>query len=405
MTTPEMGSVKGARIGIVKSLALLAVGLLPWPADWDNVRDVIDSVRSPELNRAEREGQGFGYYDGLIGGREGSESSRADVAQRLSGNPSGWVPFKQANVVQYRDGEFLQFELLPSVQRTLFGQPFITNQFGMHDDPVEVEKSDGTFRIAVLGSSIEMGWGVKHQDTYINQFEEWLNTHSALLGLVPPRRFEVLNFGVAAYSPMQRLEALRDKVLRFRPDLVIYSATTLDVRLMEIHLCDMMRKNVDLKYDFLLEMANLAGVESDDLRVNSDGEMINKSRLKRKLRPFYWGLYDKTMDAVAAECRVAGVPLVMAIIPRVGKSDFPATRFEPVARLKAIASHQGLTVFDLSDTFDSFDPGEIEIAAWDDHPNAIGHRRLFLALARAMVKDQEIYQLLFRQTQVGHGAG
>jgi hypothetical protein len=405
MTTPEMGSVTAARIGFVKSLVLLAIGLLPWPVDWDKVRDVIDSVRSPELNRAEREGQGYGYYDVLIGAREGSDSSRGDPVNRLTGNPSGWVPFKQANVVQYRDGEFLQFELLPSVERTLFGQPFITNEFGMHDDPVDVEKSDGTFRIAVLGSSIEMGWGVKHQDTYINQLEEWLNMHSARLGLTSPRRYEVLNFGVAAYSPMQRLEALRDKVLRFRPDLVIYSATTLDIRLMEIHLCDMMRKNVDLKYDFLHEMAELAAVERDDLRVNSDGEMVNKARLKRKLRPFYWGLYDKTMEAIAADCRVAGVPLVVAIIPRVGKSDLPPARAEPVARLRAIAAHQGLLVFDLSDTFDAFDPGEIEIAAWDDHPNAIGHRRLFLALARAMVKDQEIYRLLFRQNQVGPGAG
>ena len=51
--------------------------------------------------------------------------------------------------------------------------------------------------------------------------------------------------------------------------------------------------------------------------------MINKDRLKRKLRPFYWGLYDKTMQAIAADCRVAGVPIVMAIIPRVGKSDYP----------------------------------------------------------------------------------
>ena len=56
---------------------------------------------------------------------------------------------------------------------------------------------------------------------------------------------------------------------------------------------------------------------------------------------------------------------------------------EPVARLKAIAAHQGLTVFDLSDTFDAFDPADIEIAAWDDHPNAIGHRRLVPVLARA----------------------
>ena len=69
MTTPEMASVAAARIGIVKSLALLALGLLPWPADWDKVRDVIDSARSPELNRAERDGHAAGYYEGLIGGR------------------------------------------------------------------------------------------------------------------------------------------------------------------------------------------------------------------------------------------------------------------------------------------------------------------------------------------------
>ena len=41
------------------------------------------------------------------------------------------------------------------------------------------------------------------------------------------------------------------------------------------------------------------------------------------------------------------------------------------------------------------DPAKLEIAAWDDHPNVVGHHRLFLALARALVKDHEVYQLLF----------
>jgi hypothetical protein len=43
------------------------------------------------------------------------------------------------------------------------------------------------------------------------------------------------------------------------------------------------------------------------------------------------------------------------------------------------------------------EPARIEIAAWDDHPNARGHRRLFLALARAVVKDPEFYHMLFHQ--------
>ena len=85
----------------------------------------------------------------------------------------------------------------------------------------------------------------------------------------------------------------------------------------------------------------------------------------------------------------------MVIIPRVGKADIPSLRAEPVARLRAMAAHHGLSVFDLSDTFDQIDPAKLEIAAWDDHPNVIGHHRLFLALARAMVKDQEVYRLLF----------
>jgi hypothetical protein len=85
----------------------------------------------------------------------------------------------------------------------------------------------------------------------------------------------------------------------------------------------------------------------------------------------------------------------MVIIPRVGKADSPPKRAEPVARLKAIAAHHALTIFDLSDAFDAFDPSKIEIAAWDDHPNALGHRRLFRSLARAMDNDPDIRDLLF----------
>jgi hypothetical protein len=52
-------------------------------------------------------------------------------------------------------------------------------------------------------------------------------------------------------------------------------------------------------------------------------------------------------------------------------------------------------MFDLSGVFDNQDPAQFEIAAWDDHPNALGHRRLFLALGRALVNDVSWYQTLF----------
>jgi hypothetical protein len=392
MKTPESRSVAGARIGMLQSIALVVVAVLPWPACWERVRGAVDSARSPELNRAERESHAAGYYEGLIDGNEGS---RSDPTLKLTGKPPGWVSFREANVVYFLDDDFLQFELKPLLSRNFFGQPFLTNSFGMHDGPISLKKPGGTIRIAVLGSSMDMGWGVPYQQTYINKLEQWLDRHAELQHLAPGRRFEVLNFAVAAYSPMQRLEVLRRKVMAFEPDLVIYSATTLDLRLMEIHLCDLLRKQVDLKYDFINQAKELAAIDSDDVQLDRDGDLLNKDRLKKKLRPVYWWLYDLTLGAIASECRSSDVPLAMVIIPRVGKADNPEQRAEPVARLRALASHQGLPVFDLSDTFDQIDPAKLEIAAWDDHPNVLGHHRLFLALARALVRDKAVYRLLF----------
>jgi hypothetical protein len=381
---------------MLQSLVLLAMALTPWPNDWVELRGMFEIARSPELNCAEREGSSAGYYEGLIRGNDLSGMPGAESSLHPISKPRQSVRFEEAGVVQYLPDDFLQFELKPMVRRTLFGQPFLTNAFGMHDDPVAIEKRQGTIRIAVLGSSMDMGWGVRHQETYVNQLQQWLDANVARRGVLPVKRFEVLNFAVAAYSPMQRLETFRRKVLTFHPDLLIYSATTLDTRLMEIHLCEMLRKNVDLKYDFLQQVTATAAVRDDDLRIDSEGEIMNKKRLKRKLRPLYWHLYDQIIGAIAADCRTASLPLIMVIIPRVGKSDVPSARAEPVARLKAIAFHYGLTVLDLSDTFDEFEPAALQIAAWDDHPNALGHRRLFLALARAVVRDENLYDQLLR---------
>ena len=279
------------------------------------------------------------------------------------------------------------------MKKTLFGHPFTTNAQGLRDRPYTIEKPANTFRIAVLGTSIDMGWGVGTEETYVNLFQDWLNAHAAVRGST--RRFEVINFAVAAYSPMQRLETFRRKAAAYHPDLVIYSATMLDIRLMEIHLCDLLEEGVDLHYDFLNDALDEAGVTTDDVRIGLDERLLHKGVLKKKLRPYYWSIYDQTLGQLAADCRAAGVSLVSVIVPRVGKADAPAARRETVARFRGIAAHHAIPVFDLSDAFDRFDPAKLEIAAWDDHPNTLGHQRLFLTLARAVTKDPGVYETLF----------
>jgi hypothetical protein len=390
--------IRSARICFAQTLVVLIVGLLPIPAGWALARSALQSTRSPDLNRADREASAGGYYEGLIGGGDSPEGARSELAMRLLGKPSDWVRFDAANVAYHINGDFLLFALKPNVRRRIFGQPFATNAQGFRDGPFSIEKPPGTFRIVVLGSSIDMGWGVGDGESYVDLLETWLNEHARVVG--SPRRFEVLNFAVAAYSPMQRLEVYRRKAAAYHPDLVLFSATLLDTRLIEIHLCDLLQQRVDPTYDFLRRAIADSGIAPDDLRLDAREQLVRKAAVKKKLQPRYWPVYDATLGTLAADCRSSGVPLACAIVPRVGKADAPEARGERVARLREIAAHHALTMFDLTDTFDHLDPSKVELAAWDDHPNARGHRRLFLALARALAKDQMLYSTLFKEQAV-----
>ena len=113
------------------------------------------------------------------------------------------------------------------------------------------------------------------------------------------------------------------------------------------------------------------------------------------MRPHLKAISDATLDDLAMRCRAEELPLAMVVVPRVGQSDAPDNRGPAVAKIAASARSLGLPLLDLSATFDDRDPGKIEIAAWDDHPNAIGHKLLFEALAHKLVDDANLYKLLF----------
>ena len=163
-----------SRICFIKSLAILLLGLAPVPAGWAGARSVKDSLRSSELNLADSEAAAGGYYEGLIGGGDGPQGARGELAMALLGKPTDWGRFHAANVTQrLPDGDFLEFFLKPNLNLRLFGHPFTTNRHGMRDRDYPIEKPEGVYRIAVLGSSMDMGWGIGVDETYVRRLEDW----------------------------------------------------------------------------------------------------------------------------------------------------------------------------------------------------------------------------------------
>ena len=362
-------------------------------------RSAVESARSVGLNRADLEATSGGYYEGLIG-VDGPRTGRNDLSPRL-GKPTDWVRFHAANVTRpLPNGDFLQFELRPNVRETLFGKSFTTNEHGMRDRPYSVDKPAGIYRIAVLGSSMDMGWGIGTQETYVNLLEDWLNAHAAKRGL--SRRFQVLNFAVAAYSPLQRLETFRRKSLKFQPDMVLYSATMLDNRLAEIHLCDLFRGHSGLPYDFLRDVIRDAGLTADDLRTDSQDRLVYKETVKRKLSSLLLEplRFDPERPRGRLPFRRDHARLPGDSPRRQGRCPRSPRRVRrPLSRDRPLIRRS--PCFDLSATFDDSDPSQFEIASWDDHPNALGHRRLFLGLCQSLVKEPSLYHALFPSKSTG----
>ncbi len=379
-----------AAAAMALTVLVLVLGLIP-AAGGGWARSALRSMRALEPNRTDHERHAAGYYVGLIDG--GPEAGRDELALRLLGKPPEWVNFNQVGATRYLPGDFFQFELLPNIHKTVFGAAFTTNAFGLRDRPCTKEKPGGVFRIALLGSSMDMGWGVGTDETYENQIEDWLNAHAAKHGL--SRRFEVLNFAVAAYSPLHRLESFERKARAFQPDLVLYAATRLDPRLLEIHLCGLLQNRIDLKYDFLRRAVAEAGIGTADLVLDANGKLKKKEEIKARMRPKLWQIDEDAIAALAEECRASKVPLACLIIPRASESDGPDERAGDVARIRAIAGRHDLPVIDLSASFDDQDPEAIEIAPWDDHPNALGHHLLFLRFGHEVVNAPSVYRLIF----------
>src|SRR4051794_1458825 len=99
-STSEAAGLRPARVCFVQTLALLLLGLTPLPFGWAWARSALDSVRSPELSKADRESAGGGYYEGLIGHGDGPQGVRNELALRLLGKPADWGRFHAANVCQ-----------------------------------------------------------------------------------------------------------------------------------------------------------------------------------------------------------------------------------------------------------------------------------------------------------------
>jgi hypothetical protein len=368
---------------------VLVAGMAPLPPGWASTAR--DALQATEADRSTAAG---GYYEALIAGSNAEgRGAQTPLERCLTGNSIGHNRSQVKDVTRELKDDFLQFDLKPGYEARFFGQTFSTNAEGLRDREYDLEKPENVYRIALLGSSIDMGWGVGTLDTYENLLEDWLNAEAARRGIA--RRFEILNFAVPAYGPVQRYDAFHRKALAYHPDLVLFSSTMIDPRLVEIHLGGLIKNNVDLKYDFFKRAIREAGIDVARERASGWADLDRRGGFKAKVKRNYWTFADAVLGTLAADCRSLGLPLACILVPRASRDDATDSRALTVARQHGIAARHALPMLDLSSTFDALDSTQVEIAPGDDHPNILGHRMLFEKLAKDLMSNPDLARELF----------
>jgi hypothetical protein len=333
------------------------------------VQEVVGTLRTAELNRRDATLLQRSYYENLVGVSRFNSQLWEVYMQRP---PDDWPALQETREINQFRGDFLRHELRPSLAILFHGAPLHTNRWGMRDREYEQRKPPETYRIALLGTSIQMGWGVADEETFESLLEERLNRetdgrrHS---------RYEILNFALSRYTWPQYLMLLETKVLSFEPDAVFFFAHEGDAEVAAYHLAERIRSGSSIPYRYLRDIGDRARL----------ARKTDESAAERQLAPYRREMLVSTYRRVVDLCRERGVLPVWIYLSRPGK-DVARESIDNVLRL---AQEAGFIVLDLSDAYQGHDPSALQVASWDIHPNARGHQVIADRLYRALREEEQ----------------
>jgi lysophospholipase L1-like esterase len=129
------------------------------------------------------------------------------------------------DVKQVATDPLIGHEHAPNRQAHLMGVDFRTNSHGLRDHEFSVERAPGKLRIAMLGDSLTVGWGVPVEATFAKRIERMY----AAAGVDA----EVINFGVGNYNTVQEVQAFLANGRRYQPDVIVLNFFVNDAELLE----------------------------------------------------------------------------------------------------------------------------------------------------------------------------
>jgi hypothetical protein len=388
---------RSAALVTASCAALVAFGVLPNRVE--AVRDsyageVMISLGQDRLNERDLSTLTRGYYEEL-------DVTRNDAAVRTALLPGPRWPVLE---LQKATNDFMLFDILPDKSWVINNMPVCFNHWGLRGPACKKAKAPGVFRIAILGSSREVGHGVADGEHLSGLVEKWLNENDTG-GRI--KKYEVLNFAVEGYGAPQKLLQLERKVVQFQPDLVLFFIARKEAERTADNLSLVVTKEVPLVLTDPehLWAENAAQTEiakpvRDCLerlftKAQVDPSML-RSQVERRTMPYLDEFHGELFQLFARQCAEHHVRGAFVYLPEV--KEFKYLHAASRNAVLELARGTGLPVLDLFDSYQrvadrdslmveplgTYQFRSLKREGPDDHPNAEGHRLLANELYRLL---------------------
>lgn len=248
----------------------------------------------------------------------------------------------------------------PGAAARLMGVEVRINADGLRDRDYPSEKG-AAWRIAILGDSLTLGWGVEEGDTFTTLLEKRLATAGPT---------EVLNFGTGNYNTTQEVNLFLRKGAAYSPDQVVLFYFINDAEPLPQRsalwflgrsrfLTFIWSRVIQLRHR-LAPGADYRGYYADLYRPGAPGWLAAQESL-RQLRDY---------------CAGRGIVLQVVLLPELHRID-PYLFAEEHTRVGEALKRLDISWKDLAPGFSGVrEPMKLWVAADDAHPNAAAHRRI-----------------------------
>lgn len=282
--------------------------------------------------------------------------------------------WKYAREVKVRDRQpELGHRHRPGAEARLMGVDVRTDSRGFRspgiDAGIDAAAGDGVARIAFVGDSITMGWGVAERETFAYQAAAQL----AAAG----RKVDAFNLGVGNFNTLQELTLFRDAGAAMKPDIIVLAYFINDAEPLPAYpesawLTEHSAAWVVLSYRF-------------DLLLRQFGEAPD---WKRYYRGLYgddtagWTQTRKALAGFAATARELDAALVVFHVPELRELE-PYPFADITAKVRSYVEGLGVPFVDLLPAVHDLEPSTLWVTVPDPHPNA----RAASAFSRKMVPE------------------